>query len=109
MSRSVSQEMSAEQRRKELLAGLENAATEDEVVVNFSHLAHAIGMDAAESLIHTLVSMEGLVATPYSRKPKLVSQGLCSINPQEAIEAIKRVQERTERARIDQLMKRKPG
>lgn len=109
MARSVSQEMSAEERRKALLAGLERAITEDEVVVNFSHLAHAVGMDAAESLIGTLVAMEGLIPTPYSRKPKLVSQGLCSINPQDAIEAIKRVQERTERAKIDQLMKRKPG
>lgn len=109
MSRSVSQEMSAEERRKALLAGLERAATEEEVVVNFSHLAHAVGMDTAESLVGTLVAMEGLVATPYSRKPKLVSQGLCSINPQDAIEAIKRVQERTERAKIDQLMKRRPG
>lgn len=109
MSRSVSQEMSAEQRRKALLAGLERASNVDEVVVNFSHLAHAVGMDTAESLIGTLVSMEGLVSTPYSRKPKLVSQGMCSINPQEAIDAIKRVQERTERAKIDQLMKRRPG
>ena len=109
MSRSVSQEMSAEQRRKELLDGLEKASNVEEVVVNFSHLAHAVGMDTAESLIHTLVSMEGLVATPYSRKPRLVSQGMCSINPQDAIDAIKRVQERTERAKIDQLMKRKPN
>lgn len=105
--RSVSQEMSAEQRRSALLSGLERAATEEEVVVNFSHLAHAVGMDVAEGLIGTLVAMEGLVPTPYSRKPKLVSQGMCSINPQEAIDAIRRIQERTERAKIDQLVKRK--
>ena len=109
MSRSVSQQMSAEQRRFGLLRGLEPVANEEEVVVNFSQLAHAVGMDTAESLVHTLVAMEGLVSTPYSRKPQLISKGMCSINPQEAIDAIKRVQERTERAKIDQLMKRRPG
>ena len=106
MARTVSQEMSAEQRRTELMAGL-TATNEEEVVVNFSHLAHAIGMDTAEGMIQNLVAMNGLLSTPYSRKPTFVSQGLCKINRLEAVDAIKRVQEKTERLKIDQLIKRK--
>ena len=105
MSRTVAQEMSAEQRRKELLVGL-TITSEEEVVVNSSHLAHAVGMDTAEGMIQNLVAMNGLIPTPYSRKPNFVSQALCKINRLEAVEAIKRVQEKTERIKIDQLIKR---
>lgn len=105
--RSVSQEMTAEERRTRLLHGL-SATSEPEVVVNFSHLAHAIGMDSAERMIGTLVAMDGIVQTPYSRKPKYISEGLCTISREEAIEAIHRVRAKTAKLQIDNMIKKKP-
>ena len=103
--RSVSQEMTAAERRERLLHSL-NASSEEEGMVNFSHLAHAIGMDSAEGLITNLVAMDGIIPTPYSRKPNFVSEGLCKINRQEAIEAILRVQGKVAKLQIDNKMKK---
>lgn len=103
--RSVATEMTAGERRTRLLHGL-NATSVEEVVVNFSHLAHAIGMDKAEAMISNLVAMDGLIPTPYSRKPNFVSEGLCTINRIEAIEAILRVQENVAKIQIDRKLKK---
>lgn len=103
--KTVANEMTAGERRERLLHGL-RATSVEEVVVNFSHLAHAIGMDKAEGMISNLVAMDGLIPTPYSRKPNFVSEGLCTINREEAIEAILRVQEKVAKIKIDQKMKK---
>lgn len=103
MSRSVSQEMTAEERRKRLLHGL-NATGEPEVVINFSHLAHALGMDTAESLISKLVEMNGLVANRFSKTPTLVTNALCAVDRLAVIEAIQRVQVKTAKANIDKKL-----
>lgn len=103
--KSVANEMTAGERRERLLHSL-NASSEEEGMVNFSHLAHAIGMDKAEGMISNLVAMDGLITTPYSRKPNFVSEGLCTINRIEAIEAILRVQEKVAKINIDQRLKK---
>lgn len=100
----VAEEMSAEERRKRLLHGL-RATSSDEVALNFSHLAHAIGMDAAEGLISRLVAMDGLVRTPYSRTPKLESAGICTVERLAAIAAIERVQVNATKAKIDKRLR----
>jgi methanogenic corrinoid protein MtbC1 len=103
--RTVSQEMSAEERRERLIKSL-TACGDQEAVINFSHLAHAIGMDNAERLISNLVAMSGLVTTPFSRKPEYVSHGMCVVDPIIVIEEIRRVQTKTEKNKIDKLLKR---
>lgn len=100
----VADEMTAEERRKRLLHGL-NATSSEEVALNFSHLAHAIGMDAAESLIGNLVAMDGLLTTPYSRVPKLISDGICIVNRLACVTAIERVQVNVAKSKIDKRTK----
>lgn len=100
---SISQEMTAEERRKRLLHGL-NATGEPEVVVNFGHLAHALGMDTAEGLVNKLVQMDGLVPGRFSKEPKLHTDGLCAIDRLSAIAAIERVQVKTAKASIDKKL-----
>ena len=98
--RTISQEMPAAERRERLMKGL-MATTEDKVVVNFSHLAHAIGMEAAERMVDSLATMDSLIRSPYSRKPHLVVEALCEIDRMEAIEAIQRADIKTAKAAIN--------
>jgi hypothetical protein len=101
----VANEMTAEERRKRLMHGL-TSTQEEMVVVNVSHLAHAIGMDAAEKLVQNLVAMDAIIPTPYSRKPQYKSDGLCTINRLEAIEAIERVTINAAKLKIDKKLQK---
>lgn len=103
--KTVAQQMSAAERRLRLLKGL-NATKSERVVVNFSKLAHAIGMDAAESLIVNMAEMRSLQRTPYKRDPELVAEAMVEIDRQSAVDAIERVTVKTEKLRIDSLLKK---
>lgn len=87
----VSQEMTPEERQKRLLHGLK-ACGDETVVVNVSHLAHALGMDEAEKLATNLREMDGLLPSRYSRTAKFVRQGLCEVDRLAVIEAIENKQ-----------------
>lgn len=103
--RTVSQQMSAEERRKRLMHGL-NATNSERVVVNFSHLAHAVGMDKAESLIKHLSEMRSLVRTPYKREPELVKEANVEVVRLDVIEAIQQVTAKVEKSKIDSALKK---
>lgn len=102
----VAQQMSPEERRERLLAGLK-ASPSDQVVINFSQLAHAVGMDNAEKLILNLTSLDRLVTSRYSRQPRLVSTPNMEVDRLAAIEMIERVKGQTNKAKIDKLVKGK--
>lgn len=103
--RTVSQQMSAEERRQRLMHGL-NATRVERVVVNFSHLAHAVGMSTAESLVKHLSEMRSLVRSPYKREPELVKEANVEVDRLEVIEAIKSVTAKTEKLKIDKALKK---
>lgn len=86
MGITVSQQMSDEERRDRLIHGLK-ATGDDEVTVNFSHLAQAVGMDMAEKLVINLVETEELVASRTSKTPRMMKSGMCSIDRAAALKA----------------------
>lgn len=100
--RTVAQEMPVEERRRQLLHGLK-AGGGDKVYVNFSHLAHAIGMDEAEKLVEHMSSMHCIVTNQYSSKPTYIKDGLCAIDRLLAIEAVLEARARSEKETIDRL------
>lgn len=84
----VAQEMSPEERRERLVKALK-ATGEDEVVMNFSQVAHAIGMDEAEKLIKgKLVEMHGILPSRTSRQNKLNRKGMVVVDRLAALEAM---------------------
>lgn len=80
------QQMSNEERRDRLIKGLEATGAE-EVCINFSHLAQAVGMTKAESLIGTLVQSNELVKSPMSSKVTLKRAGMCTVDRASVLEA----------------------
>lgn len=88
----VSEEMPDEERRKRLLHGLKATGVE-EVAVNFSHLAQAVGMEKAESLVVKMAETRELQASAMSRTPVLKREGICSIKRTATIEAIEAIME----------------
>jgi hypothetical protein len=94
--------MPVEERRRQLLHGLK-AGGGDEVYVNFSHLAHAIGMDEAEKLVEHMSSMHSIINNKYTSKPTYVRDGLCAINRLLAIEAVLSARAKSEKETIDRL------
>lgn len=80
------QQMSNEERRDRLIKGLEATGAE-EVCINFSHLAQAVGMTKAESLIGTLVQSNELVKSPMSSKVTLKRAGMCTVDRAAVLEA----------------------
>lgn len=95
--------MSAQERRERLLHGL-NASQNERVVVNFSHLAHAIGMDAAEALILNMAEIQSLVSSNYRKGPDLIREALVEIDRATAIDVILRTQSKANKAKIDELL-----
>jgi len=90
MKRTVSEEMSDEQRRDELITGL-SATGNDAVFINLSHLAQAIGLDKAEGYIESLTQTQEYVNPSLSQKstlrPKTVCGGLCQVDRKSVLEA----------------------
>lgn len=86
----VSEEMSNGERRRRLLHGLK-ATGDDEVALNFSHLAQAVGMDKAESLVLMLCGHSELTTSKYNAKPQIKKSGICTVNRESVIEAINKI------------------
>lgn len=90
--RTVSNEMSDEERRERLLKGLK-ATSAEEVACDVSHLIQAIGEAAAEKCVLSLAETQELVQGNFTRTPKIRKTGICSVNRQEVIDIIESMTE----------------
>ncbi|GIW60302.1 MAG: hypothetical protein KatS3mg087_1368 [Patescibacteria group bacterium] len=108
MPRTVSQEMSPQERRTRLLNGLK-ATSSEKVVVNFSHLAHALSMDEAEKLVENMAEMVGAVQTAYSTRVRKTRDAYCEIDRLATIEALEKKTIDTNKAAIDAQVKKGKG
>ena len=86
MKRTVSSQMTDAERRQRLIKGLEATGAE-EVCINFSHLAQAVGMTKAESLVGNLVQTNELVKSPMSSKVTMKRAGMCTVDRVAVLEA----------------------
>ena len=101
----VKQEMSDDQRRRELLYGLRRTQ-EDKVVIDVSHLIQAVGLDEAETLVEDLAELQEAVTTPYSSRERIVRHGYCVVNRNLAVEALERKTVELNKALIDKVIKK---
>lgn len=105
MFTTVAQEMSPEERRNRLLHSFRASISAEEGVVDFSQLAHAIGMDEAEKLVINLTAMDSIIRVPHSKRPRYMSQGMATVNIKQAIEAIQRVAYNEAKGKISRQLK----
>ena len=107
MPKTVSQAMSDEQRRDELIMGLA-ATTHDKVFVNVSHLIQAIGMNEAEKLVESLTDFEEtnvLAFRPRSTlRAKYYRAGICQIDRELALEACKKAKQDSAKKAIERKL-----
>jgi hypothetical protein len=87
----VAQEMSPEERAQRLLKGLVASGSAEEVVVDFSQLAHAVGMEVAESLVVVTAGQSSTAKSDYSKQERLVRSCNCVVNRKQALDAVKKV------------------
>jgi hypothetical protein len=102
--KTVCQEMSEEQRREELIMGLSNTGS-DVVIINFSNLAHAVGMVEAEKHIQSLTVTNELVNPVFSPRSTLRQHhrcnALCQVDRVTVLEAILKAKADTTKKKID--------
>lgn len=101
----VAQEMSPEERRTRLLHSFRASQSAEEGIVDFSQLAHAVGMDEAEKLVINLTAMDSIIRVPHSKRPRYVSQGMATVNIRQAIEVIQRVSYNEAKSKISNKLK----
>lgn len=96
--------MPTEQRCEELIFGLTHTA-EENVTLDFSHLAQVVGMQAAEDMAEGLVETRQVinpVLSPRSAlKATFVRSGYCQVPRQAALEACLRAKAGFTKAKID--------
>lgn len=106
MPKTVAQEMSAAERRTRLLHGL-RASGSEEVVVVFSHVAHALeSMKQAEELTSNLKLTQGIIPSKFSRSTKMQSDATCEVDRELLIEALVAKEGSSNKAEIDKKIKK---
>jgi hypothetical protein len=107
MSKTVSQEMSLEQRTNELVAGLQ-ATGEEKVFINLSHLAQIIGMEKAVDMAESLTEQQEVVDPRTSPRSTLrvqtVRNAVVQINRADALEACLKAKAKSTKAVIDEKL-----
>lgn len=91
MGFSVSEEMSDERRRDELIMGL-SGTNSDKVFVNISHLIQAVGLKEAEKCVESLVQMEEqenprAFTSRSAMRVHTRRSGICQVNREAALRA----------------------
>lgn len=90
MPKTVREEMSDEQRRDELIAGL-SATGEESVFINYSHLAQAVGEQKAESFIESMVEEQEVINPNLSPRStlrrSLRRNAMCQVPRTDVLEA----------------------
>jgi asparagine synthetase B (glutamine-hydrolysing) len=104
MAKTVREEMPDEQRRDELIMGLSGTGSE-EVFVNYSHLAQAVGEEAAGNLAQSLVESREVVNPNLSPRSTLRQtarrNAICQVPRAEALEACKEAKSKAAKSKID--------
>jgi hypothetical protein len=97
----VSEQMPDEERRRRLMHGL-RATGNDTVVVEFAHLAQAVGMDAAEKLAtRGIAETNEYQTSQYSSKLRKKRAGICEVDRLAVLEACKQATEKHNKSVID--------
>ena len=104
MVKPIAQQMTKEDCCSRLIKGLRATGSES-VALNFSHLAHAVGMKKAESLVGNLVETQELRSAPMSSKLQMHKNGICTVDREAVLAACEEVHMNNNKKAIDDKTK----